>query len=402
MTVIIDANGFWPAAPHTSTTYAPTIILIMVNAGRAMDLRSRATLLTPHRTRYAAGTAPAKKRPGAAPAATLRPTGLPIRSPNATLRRRHGTCGRKGQVPRRRLRSDLRSPYLLPTRTHGTAFGPDEHGVPNVRSSPRVHAPGAGRPPPATPDGASGSTVGQYGTPAEYGGLATSGPVAPVLSPRRSPRPPGAPSATSPLPRVAGRPFRTPLLTSFEHPTGAPCSMAGSWQQPKSHEPSIQRGKPSHALRATASGLPIRSPNATLRRRHGTCGRKGQVPRRRLRSDLPDSLFAHHGQELRPIIPSKTRQVFTRCLGSAVRHPPGPAASTRPYGHKGGPDSSLPLRPQSPRQNLRKPNRNAAPTAKWRRRQTQRRRHCCGRRGRPHTRYAQRPPDNLLTEMNKS
>jgi hypothetical protein len=114
--------------------------------------------------------------------------------------------------------------------------------------------------------------------------------------------------------------------------------MAGSRQQPKSHEPSIQRGKPSHALRATAYRTPypphkhdatppsrpvlqkatgraggsaphypptiffmvshrlrhgssIKSdspgtPQDPLRRRHGTCGRKGQVPRRRLRSDL--------------------------------------------------------------------------------------------------------------------
>jgi hypothetical protein len=39
--------------------YSPTTIFFMVNAGRAMDLRSKATLLAPHRSRYAVVTPPA-------------------------------------------------------------------------------------------------------------------------------------------------------------------------------------------------------------------------------------------------------------------------------------------------------------------------------------------------------
>ena len=46
---------------------------------------------------------------------------------------------------------------------------------------------------------------------------------------------------------------------------GMPCSMASSRQQPKSREPSIQHGYPSHALRATAFGLSVRSTGTTLR-----------------------------------------------------------------------------------------------------------------------------------------
>ena len=47
------------------------------------------------------------------------------------------------------------------------------NGVSNARSSSRVHGPW--HPSPAQAFGlvASGSTVGQYGTPADYGGLAT-------------------------------------------------------------------------------------------------------------------------------------------------------------------------------------------------------------------------------------
>ena len=53
---------FWPAAPCTFTAFTPTTIFFMVNDGRAIDLRSEATLLVPLRTRYAAVTAPAEEK----------------------------------------------------------------------------------------------------------------------------------------------------------------------------------------------------------------------------------------------------------------------------------------------------------------------------------------------------
>jgi hypothetical protein len=58
MAVITQANAFGRRR-LTSTAYAPTTIFFMVNDGRAMDLRSKATLLALHRTRYAVVTPPA-------------------------------------------------------------------------------------------------------------------------------------------------------------------------------------------------------------------------------------------------------------------------------------------------------------------------------------------------------
>jgi hypothetical protein len=85
-------------------------------------------------------------------------------------------------------------------------------GVSNARSSSRVHGPW--HPSPAQAFGlvAAGSTVGQYGTPADYGGLATAVTVAPVLSPRRSPGPWGR-GCLCPFPRAAVRSFQTPFVT---------------------------------------------------------------------------------------------------------------------------------------------------------------------------------------------
>ena len=69
----------WPAAPHTSTAYAPTIIFFMVDDGRAMDLRSNSDSLgtTQEPLRGCHSTC---LRPGAAPTAPLRPSGS-LRSP---------------------------------------------------------------------------------------------------------------------------------------------------------------------------------------------------------------------------------------------------------------------------------------------------------------------------------
>ena len=124
------------------------------------------------------------------------------------------------------LRSDLRSLLYLAMRTNTISFGLSMittptlagrptggyNGVTNTRSSSRVHGPW--HPSPAQAFGlvASGSTAGQYGTPADNGGLATSGPVAPVLSPRRSPCPRGR-GCLCPFPRAAGRSFQTPFVT---------------------------------------------------------------------------------------------------------------------------------------------------------------------------------------------
>ena len=60
---------------------------------------------------------------------------------------------------------------------------------------------------------AAGSTVGQDGPHADYCVLSATVVAAPVLSRRRSPCPRGR-RLPGPLPRVAGRPFRTPFRTA--------------------------------------------------------------------------------------------------------------------------------------------------------------------------------------------
>jgi len=77
--------------------------------------------------------------------------------------------------------------------------------APRPRFRPAVARPGYRRV-------AAGSAAGQYGPPAEYGGLSAGVPADPVLSHRRSPCLSGA-RLSGPLPRVAARPFRTPFLS---------------------------------------------------------------------------------------------------------------------------------------------------------------------------------------------
>ena len=81
---------------------------------------------------------------------------------------------RKGQGPRQPLRSDLRSPYFLHTRTHGTTSGLSMR----VAFRMSAHRPASTAPASVARPGyrrvASGSTVGHDGTPAHDGGLATS------------------------------------------------------------------------------------------------------------------------------------------------------------------------------------------------------------------------------------
>ena len=191
-----------------------------------------------------------KKRPGATPAAPLRPP-VSLLSPHS------------------HPRHDLRTVYT--------------RGVPNVRSSPRVHGPGVGRPPRLSPGrfGLHGGPVRDARPRRRARHLNT---VSPVLAHRRSPRPSGAPPPL-PLPRVAVRPFRTPLWTPYAHPFGTPCSMASSRPQPKSREPSIQHGYPSHALPRnglrTLCSLPMH--DATPSSRHLRKKRPGAAPTAPLR-----------------------------------------------------------------------------------------------------------------------
>jgi len=181
---------------------------------------------------------------------------------------------RKGQGPRQPLRSDLWAVYA--------------HGVPNVRSSPRVHGPGVGRPPRLSPGrfGLHGGPVRDARRLRRARHLRTVG-ARPVPPPEPSPF---GGAATVAAPACRCRPFRTPLWTPHAHLSGTPCSMAVSRQQPKSRETSIQHGYPSHALRATAFGLSIRhtGTDATPPSRHLRKKRPGAAPAAPLRpSDSP-------------------------------------------------------------------------------------------------------------------
>jgi hypothetical protein len=163
---------------------------------------------------------------------------------------------RKGQGPRQPLRSDLPDslstpqarryaavmapaeekarchaggsaqtfglPIFFPCRTHGTAFGPDIRTAFRMSAHrPASTAPGAGRPPRLTPGrfGLHGGRVRDTRRVrrARHRGNGGARPVPPP-----EPSPVGGALCTSLLPRVAGRPFRTPLITSLEHPIGAP------------------------------------------------------------------------------------------------------------------------------------------------------------------------------------
>ena len=94
--------------------------------------------------------------------------------------------------------------------THRTPYGRVHHGVPNVRSSPRVHGSGHRRPPRHSP-----CRCGLHGGPRRFtrrlrrvvhrssGGHR--------LVPPSEPLPQGGDGCPAPLPRVAVRPFRTPF-----------------------------------------------------------------------------------------------------------------------------------------------------------------------------------------------
>ena len=97
--------------------------------------------------------------------------GLPIRHTGTTLRpvtpcAFEGHRARQGSAQTFGL-SMITTPTLAGHPTGGF------NGVSNARSSSRVHGPWHSPPAQAFGLVASGSTVGQYGTPADYGGLAT-------------------------------------------------------------------------------------------------------------------------------------------------------------------------------------------------------------------------------------
>jgi len=87
------------------------------------------------------------------------------------------------------------------------------HGVPNVRSSPRVHGSWHPSPAPAFAGSLRAPRWAKTGHMPKYGVLSTAVAADPVLSHRRSPCPRGR-RLPGPLPRVAVRPFRTPFKTA--------------------------------------------------------------------------------------------------------------------------------------------------------------------------------------------
>ena len=94
--------------------------------------------------------------------------------------------------------------------THRTPYGRVHHGVPNVRSSPRVH--GSGHPsPPRLAPGRCGLHGGTRRFTRRLRRVVHRSSGGHRLVPPSEPLPQGGDGCPAPFPRVAVRPFRTPF-----------------------------------------------------------------------------------------------------------------------------------------------------------------------------------------------